>query len=284
MPPSTPSQSWSVILPARSSSQYFQLSEPEPSTLPCQLPRSIGPAGRKIAGRFMLVAPSSRPGVVLSQPPISTAPSIGWERSSSSVSIASMLRYSMVVGLTKLSDRRAPAARREAARHQDAALHVLHPGLEVAVAGLQVGPGVDDGDHRLAGPFLRRVAHLHRAASGGRTSAGRRGRTSGRSAGRPAACAGPAARRGSHRVRAAAVRREGRCPRRVSSSVPGIWRENRRRDNACRFRPAGLAGSGRRACRSEARRISRTRPSAGRSTGRRNRSATRHTAAGSPSR
>jgi hypothetical protein len=45
MPPSIPSQSWSVILPARSSSQYFQLSEPEPRILPCQLPRSIGPAG-----------------------------------------------------------------------------------------------------------------------------------------------------------------------------------------------------------------------------------------------
>ena len=100
MPPSTPSQSWSVILPARSSSQYFQLSEPEPSVLPFQLPRSMGPAGRKIAGMFMLVAPSSRPGVVLSQPPISTAPSMGWERSSSSVSIARKLRYIMVVGLT----------------------------------------------------------------------------------------------------------------------------------------------------------------------------------------
>jgi hypothetical protein len=53
---------------------------------------------------FMLVAPSSRPGVVLSQPPISTTPSTGWERSSSSVSMASMLRYIIVVGLTKLSE------------------------------------------------------------------------------------------------------------------------------------------------------------------------------------
>ena len=52
----------------------------------------------------MLGAPSSRPGVVLSQPPISTAPSTGWKRNSSSVSIASILRYIMVVGLTKLSD------------------------------------------------------------------------------------------------------------------------------------------------------------------------------------
>ena len=38
------------------------------------------------------------PGVVLSQPPISTQPSAGYERSSSSVSIARKLRYSIVVG------------------------------------------------------------------------------------------------------------------------------------------------------------------------------------------
>ena len=57
-----------------------------------QLPRSIGPAGRKIAGRFMLIAPISSAGVVLSQPPISTTPSIGCERSSSSISSASRLR------------------------------------------------------------------------------------------------------------------------------------------------------------------------------------------------
>ncbi len=80
------------MLPARFSSQYFQVSEPEPSTWPCQLPRSIGPAGMKIAGTPMLIAPISRPGVVLSQPPSSTAPSIGWLRRSSSTSIASMLR------------------------------------------------------------------------------------------------------------------------------------------------------------------------------------------------
>ena len=54
-------------------------------------------------GMFMLSAPMSRPGVVLSQPPISTAPSTGCERSSSSVSMASKLRYIMVVGLTKFS-------------------------------------------------------------------------------------------------------------------------------------------------------------------------------------
>ena len=48
----------------------------------------------------MVSAPISRPGVVLSQPPISTAPSTGWLRRSSSVSMARKLRYSMVVGLT----------------------------------------------------------------------------------------------------------------------------------------------------------------------------------------
>ena len=44
-----------------------------------------------------------RPGVVLSQPPISTAPSIGCERSISSVSIARKLRYIMLVGFWKVS-------------------------------------------------------------------------------------------------------------------------------------------------------------------------------------
>ncbi len=43
-------------------------------------------------------------GVVLSQPPISTAPSAGCERSSSSVSIARKLRYSIVVGFWNGSD------------------------------------------------------------------------------------------------------------------------------------------------------------------------------------
>ena len=92
MPPSSSAQSASLMRPARFSSQYFQASEPEPSTCPRQFPLSCGPAGTKIAGTPMLMAPMIRPGVVLSQPPISTAPSIGWLRNSSSVSIASRLR------------------------------------------------------------------------------------------------------------------------------------------------------------------------------------------------
>ena len=50
------------------------------------------------------MAPMIRAGVVLSQPPISTAPSAGWERSSSSVSMARKLRYIIVVGFWNGSD------------------------------------------------------------------------------------------------------------------------------------------------------------------------------------
>src|SRR3981189_1398922 len=49
LPSSISSQSLSVIVPARSSAQYLRESLPEPSTCPCQLPRSIGPAGLNIA-------------------------------------------------------------------------------------------------------------------------------------------------------------------------------------------------------------------------------------------
>src|SRR5580704_15832261 len=52
---------------------------------------------------------------------------------------------------------------RKAAGHQDAALDVVDPGLEMHVAGLRIRPGVEDRDHRPALPFLRRIAHLHRA-------------------------------------------------------------------------------------------------------------------------
>ena len=52
----------------------------------------------------MLVAPMMSAGVVLSQPPISTAPSTGYERNSSSVSIASRLRYIIVDGFMNGSE------------------------------------------------------------------------------------------------------------------------------------------------------------------------------------
>jgi hypothetical protein len=46
MPPSISFQSASVMLPARSSAQYFQASLPLPRVSPRQFPRSIGPAGK----------------------------------------------------------------------------------------------------------------------------------------------------------------------------------------------------------------------------------------------
>ena len=103
MPSSTPLSSASSMLPARHSAQYFQMSLPLPSVVPRQLPRSIGPAGTKIAGMFMLAAPISSPGTVLSHPPSNTAPSMGLARNSSSVSSASRLRYIMVVGFISVS-------------------------------------------------------------------------------------------------------------------------------------------------------------------------------------
>jgi hypothetical protein len=45
IPPSISFHSSSPMWPARFSSQYFHASEPEPRTLPRQLPRNIGPAG-----------------------------------------------------------------------------------------------------------------------------------------------------------------------------------------------------------------------------------------------
>ncbi len=52
---------------------------------------------------------------------------------------------------------------RKAARLEHAALHVFDALLEVAVTGVQVRPGVDDGDDGPADPVVRAVAHLHHA-------------------------------------------------------------------------------------------------------------------------
>ena len=52
---------------------------------------------------------------------------------------------------------------RQPAGLQHAALDVVDTALEMGVAGIEIGPGVEDADHRPAGPILRRVAHLHHA-------------------------------------------------------------------------------------------------------------------------
>ena len=96
-------QSLSQRFPAHRSFQYFQASEPLPNVWSFQRALSIGPAGRKIEGISAEMAPISRAGTVLSQPPIKTAASIGWHRKTSSVSMASRFRYSMVVGFISIS-------------------------------------------------------------------------------------------------------------------------------------------------------------------------------------
>ncbi len=62
---------------------------------------------------------------------------------------------------------------RKAAGLQHAALHVLGARAQVRVAEIDVAPGVDDADDRLAGPIGGVDSRPGAAARGGRTSAGR---------------------------------------------------------------------------------------------------------------
>ena len=50
---------------------------PDPARLPCHQPSSIGPPFNAMAGKSTVAAPISIAGVVLSQPVVSTTPSIG---------------------------------------------------------------------------------------------------------------------------------------------------------------------------------------------------------------
>ena len=90
-------------VPARTSSLSRQTSVPQPSAAPRNVPVSIGPPGNTTAGRSTDAAAISSDGMVLSQPPSSTTPSMGLARSISSVAIAAMFRQSMAVGRTSVS-------------------------------------------------------------------------------------------------------------------------------------------------------------------------------------
>ena len=119
-------------------------------------------------------------GVVLSQPPISTQPSAGYERSNSSVSIARRLRYNMVVGFWNGSDSEiAGISTGKPPACQMPRLTSSARCAEVAVAGIDVAPGVDDGDHRLAVVVLAGNSPSAACASDGRRSADPWPRTSG---------------------------------------------------------------------------------------------------------
>ena len=102
-----------------------------------------------------------RPGVVLSQPPISTAPSIGWRAQQ----FLGLHRQEVAIEHggrldERLGQRHRRQLERKSARLQHAALHVLGARAQMRVAGVDVAPGVDDADHRLAVPILGVVAEL----------------------------------------------------------------------------------------------------------------------------
>lgn len=86
------------MTPARTSSENFQTSVPEPIVRPLKRPFNIGPPEMTIEGRSQEAAPITSDGVVLSQPAMSTTPSIGLPRIASSTSIEARLRKSMAVG------------------------------------------------------------------------------------------------------------------------------------------------------------------------------------------
>ena len=92
-----------VIVPARTSSESFHTSVPHPSAEPRNVPVIIGPPGTTTAGRSTDAAAMSSDGIVLSQPPRSTTPSMGLARSISSMAIAAMFRQSIAVGRTSVS-------------------------------------------------------------------------------------------------------------------------------------------------------------------------------------
>ncbi len=91
------------ICPARTSSDIFHTSVPEPSSPPRNLPLSIGPPETPMVGRSHEAAPIISAGVVLSQPISSTTPSIGLPRIDSSTSMLARLRNSMAVGRSMVS-------------------------------------------------------------------------------------------------------------------------------------------------------------------------------------
>ena len=137
-------------------------SVPQPSGTPRNVPVSIGPPGTTTAGRSTDAAAISSAGIVLSQPPSSTTPSIGLARSISSVAIAAMLRQSIAVGRTCVSPSDTtgrfsgmpPAS-------QTPCLTLSATSSRWALHGRQVGGGVGDRDVRPAVERVRRQPAAH---------------------------------------------------------------------------------------------------------------------------
>ena len=88
---------------ARTSSLNLNTSVPQPSGVPWKVPVNIGPPGTTSAGISTEDAAINKDGIVLSQPPRRTTPSIGLARINSSVAIAAILRHNIAVGRTRVS-------------------------------------------------------------------------------------------------------------------------------------------------------------------------------------
>ena len=150
---------------------------------PQNVPVSIGPPGITTAGRSTDAAAISNAGIVLSQPPSSTTPSIGLARSISSVAIAAMLRHSIAVGRDqRLAERDDRQVQRDAAGLVHALLDALRHLVQVRVAGREVRGGVRDRDVRAT---VEGVIRAGRGAStrGEYRRCGQSRRTTGRCAG-----------------------------------------------------------------------------------------------------
>ena len=138
-----------LIVPARTSSLKRQTSVPDPMSSPRNFPFSIGPPETTSDGTSQLAAPMTRAGVVLSQPTISTTPSIGLARIDSSTSMLSEVSIEhgrrAHVRFASGGDRE---LERQASRLPDAALDVIRQGPQVGVTRGQFRPRIADADDR----------------------------------------------------------------------------------------------------------------------------------------
>ena len=157
-------QSPCVMRPARSSSQYFHVSDPEPSVWSRQWPLQHRPRGqvdrRQIhAGR----AHDERGrGLVATAHQHRAVDGVGAQQllGLHGEEIAVQHRGRLLHGL---GERHGRHLQRETARLPHAALHLLGALPEMRMAVVDVRPGIDDRDHRLARVVGAVVAHLRRA-------------------------------------------------------------------------------------------------------------------------
>ena len=161
MPFSISDQSSSLMRPARFSSQYFQTSEPEPSCWPLPVAaqhrarpaedgrQPHGDGAHQQAGRGLVAAAEQDRAVDR----MGAQQLLGLHGEEVAIQHGGRLDE-------RLGQRDGRQLQRKAAGLQHAALHVLGAGAQMGVAGVDVAPGVDDADHRLAAPVLRVVADL----------------------------------------------------------------------------------------------------------------------------